>query len=82
MDRAIHTRTPDDRLIVRYDRAGKWFVESANSEALIPAWQITLRQAVELATQEGSHIYFGVPGGRAFDAAVKKAVAMNQEDPP
>jgi hypothetical protein len=72
-DRTIHATTPDGGMIVRYERAGKWYVEWP-ADRMIPRRAISLREAVRLATQRGAYVYLGQPGGRAFDAKVKAAV--------
>lgn len=60
------------RWIVRYDAAGKWFVER---NALDPGRvRIDLATAVLLATQEGATPYLGVSGGQRFDAEVRRVL--------
>ena len=66
-DRTIHARLASGDLIVRHDRAGKWYRESEGQR-----YPITLRAAVDLATQLNSIAYLGQPGGGRFDAAVRR----------
>jgi hypothetical protein len=64
-DRTVHARTAVGDEIVRYDRAGKWFIEYAGSRR-----QITLAEAVGIATWPGATVFTGLPGGGAFDRKV------------
>jgi hypothetical protein len=52
--------------VVRYNRAGKWYVEREGR----PRAHVTLAQAVWVAEslrERGGVIFRGVPGGRMFD---------------
>lgn len=69
-DRTIHARTANHWLIVRYDRAGKWYAEHADH----PRQAITIDEAVAEACRLGSYVYAGKPGGRMFDAKVKNVM--------
>lgn len=75
IDRRIHARTPVGNEIVRYDRSGKWYVESAQ----LPRQRITIAQAVAFAIGSGAEVNLGLPGGKAFDA--KFAAAMRTDKP-
>lgn len=68
-DRTVHACQPGME-IVRYDRAGKWWLEYDNGARE----QLTLREAVYLATRKGSTIFLGRPGGQAFDRKVRDGV--------
>jgi hypothetical protein len=68
-DRTVHATAPDGGQIVRYDRAGKWYLEYPTGR-LRPCRQIKFAEAVKLASQIGSYVYLGKPGGRRFDAAI------------
>lgn len=61
--------------IVRYDRSGKWRREDGNSRS-----PLTLAQAVLYAEVDRPAVIWheGLPGGRAFDAAVRKARAARK----
>lgn len=76
IDRRVHA---EGRyiLVVRYDRAGKWFIEDRDG---------TDRQAVKIdvaakvaASLErngvGGKVHYGVPGGSAFDRRVRAALS-------
>jgi hypothetical protein len=69
LDRIVHGRSVDGAEIVRYDRSGKWRLERPDGLCL----NLTLAWAVRHATQDGGEAYLGKPGGRAFDAAVRRA---------
>jgi hypothetical protein len=66
-NRQIHAVTEDGRAITRYDRTGKWYVEASDHYR-----KITFAEAVRLATTAGSRVIFGRPGGRRFDAEIRK----------
>jgi hypothetical protein len=72
-DRRVHGHTDDGGEIVRYDRAGKWYVEYPRAR-MIPCRRTTLGEAAFLATRDGADAIRGLPGGRAFDAACQRAV--------
>lgn len=68
-DRTVHAETATWE-VVRYDRAGKWWVEKKDGSE---RQSLTFRQAVEqgkAVIYEGGTIHRGRPGGRAFDRAV------------
>ena len=52
--------------IVRYDKAGKWYLEMGRHGRI----RLNVRKAAELAA-EGEWIP-GLPGGRRFDLEVKR----------
>ena len=61
-DRRVHAERFGLQL-VRYNKAGKWYVEGAGKRT-----PVTLRQAVGVAETWGVEaIKFGVPGGGAFE---------------
>lgn len=64
-DRTVHAKTVRGTEVVRYDRAGKWFVEG------VDGWRhrVSLADAVRLATQPDAEVFLGRPGGGRFDAA-------------
>lgn len=68
-DRCVHARTHDGVEVVRYDRGGKWYAEPTDGT---PRRALTLARAVELATQPGSTAVLRLPGGGAFDSAVRR----------
>jgi hypothetical protein len=68
-ERVAHGQTTDGGEIVRYDRAGKWYVEYPAS-TYKPRRLLTLASAVEAAVQ--GVVYLGRYGGTQFDAKVRK----------
>jgi hypothetical protein len=70
-DRTVHASNHEAE-IVRYDRAGKWYIEYRDGDRR----RISLRQAAKFAcllyVRDGV-ILTGKPGGRAFDRAVHQA---------
>jgi hypothetical protein len=78
-DRCVHAYT-DQMEIVRYERAGKWYLEP--KIAGLPRQRVTVQQAADYffhayeAVEDGTVGYagveFGRPGGRRFDFLVKQ----------
>jgi hypothetical protein len=69
-DRTVHAR--DGELeIVRYDRAGKWFVEYKPARGR-SAYQTNLAGAVGLACSPTAKVFYGKRGGKLFDKRVKQ----------
>lgn len=71
-DRTVHAEHNDEK-IVRYDSAGKWYIEF-DPPRLRPARRVTIREAVQRAIeleQNGGTIYLGKPGGGSFDRYVR-----------
>ncbi len=58
-DRTMHALTPSGNAVVRYDRAGKWFLEGDEVGRRV----INLEEAVRLATQPGAVVFYGLLGG-------------------
>ena len=61
--------------IVRYERAGKWWVELGSTDPY--ARRIDVTEAVAMIERDGQgdsgwHVVFGQPGGRQFDARVRR----------
>ena len=71
-DRTVHGMTQDGGQIVRYDRAGKWWIEYP-PESLKPRRSVTLAGAVAEARR--GRAFLGRYGGRMFDAAYRKGQA-------
>jgi hypothetical protein len=73
-DRTVHASSSEWE-IVRYDRAGKWFVEW--KAGLIPCRQVGVREAARLAVKAAKdgdgEIFLGRAGGRSFDRLVNYA---------
>ena len=70
-DRTVHAVTRDGCEVVRYDRAGKWFIESPHARRAL-----TLREAAIVATESGAEASLGLPGGSRFDALVRERMAL------
>jgi hypothetical protein len=75
-DREVHAGFPDGGAIVRYERAGKWYLEYP-PDAGIKRKLITLKEAVALTIEHegkpGSFVGLGRAGGLAFDSAYHRA---------
>lgn len=73
-DRTVHAHH-DELEVVRYDRAGKWWLERA-AEAGTVRQTVTLTQAARTAVElerAGGTVSAGLPGGAAFDRKVTAA---------
>ena len=70
-DRRVHADLADGSEVVRYERAGKWFREWPDS-GLFPTKPIALGEAVALACEPSAQVHLDVPGGRVFDARVRR----------
>jgi hypothetical protein len=66
-DRRVYVRLPSGVEVVRYDRAGKWYREFGGRRL-----QITFAEAVCFAQKRRAEVFAGLPGGKAFDAAVRR----------
>ena len=72
-DRRVHA-VAGEWLLVRYNRAGKWYIEyePPRGRGSIP---VKIAEAVRLALLweeiAGGTIYFGLPGGGTFDRLVR-----------
>lgn len=67
-DRCVHVRLVDGTEIVRYARAGKWYIERPDT---LRAW-LSVSDAASWALEPGADVFTGRPGGRMFDAAVRR----------
>jgi len=70
-DRTVHATTIEGGEVVRYDKAGKWYLEYPSAHT--PRHALTLEAAVFYATRRGSEI-FEMPGGQSFRAAVRRTL--------
>jgi len=76
-DRRVHARAPGIE-VVRYDKAGKWYIEMAADYGRrgLPAERIQVgaAEAAETARNLGRRrdgsVYLGLPGGATFDRLV------------
>ena len=71
-DRTVHAQ---DRYVevVRYDRAGKWYLEPLSKSA--PVQRVTIASAARRASvcpKYGGKVNFGRHGGSTFDRMVRK----------
>lgn len=60
--------------VVRYDRAGKWYLEPVDPKQMLPCQHVTVEGAAQYAVWlhgNGGEIFFDLPGGRRFDRIVR-----------
>lgn len=73
-DRQVHAAIPGVMEVVRYDRAGKWYVEPLTPG--LRRWAVTVGEAAEYASTANTagswEHYEGLLGGRQFDRRMKK----------
>jgi hypothetical protein len=70
-DRTVHGRSRRGEEIVRYGRAGKWYIEGRTDRL-----RVTVAQAAAAAA--AGEFYPGLPGGRTFDAEVRAVYAWRR----
>lgn len=71
-DRTVHASYPGME-IVRYDRAGKWFLEP--TLPMLSCRQVSLAEAVRAALSgldNHGQVFLGRPGGTMFDAKIRR----------
>ena len=76
-DRTVHGRTmnyTDPWDIVRYDRAGKWYLEHEDGRRV----HVGVRHAARVAATGTFHP--GLPGGKVFDSLVRAKRARLAEE--
>lgn len=81
-DRTVHAIHPDGAAIVRYDRAGKWFLEELFGRRHRLQIPTAVDAAVRWVRHEGGTIRYGLPGGTVFDARCRKALSQQPVWPP
>ena len=60
--------------VVRYDRAGKWYVEGCDGSRRLVTLDQAVKEAIHIAGRNRSGLFLGRPGGRAFDHRVIAAI--------
>lgn len=78
-DRRVHARS-ETLEVVRYDRAGKWYLECARDAPPKERTQVTIREAVDAARKIqrlGGVVCPGLRGGSRFDSLLREDVATN-----
>jgi hypothetical protein len=70
-DRTVHAVTYRGVEIVRYNRAGKWYLEWP-ATAMVPCRHVGVDEAARTAVEHSGDIRLGLSGGKAFDARVRK----------
>lgn len=64
--------------IVRYDRAGKWYVESVDGSRRAVTLDQAVREALHISKRGSGDVHFGLPGGSAFDARYRRSLKARQ----
>jgi hypothetical protein len=77
-DRRVHARFPWGTEVVRYERAGKWYLE-ARDGARDSIKFLTAVHYGRKAANQGGEVFFGVSGGTRFDAAVRADLAARDD---
>ena len=81
-DRTVHAVHPDGDAIVRYDRAGKWFLEEVDGRRHPLQIPTAVDAAVRWVRHEDGTIRYGLPGGTVFDARCRAALSRPAAWPP
>jgi len=71
-DRTVHGHNATGDPIVRYDRAGKWYLEPEGGKRR----RLSLHEAARMAAL--GTVRLGQPGGTMFDAAVRQALPRSE----
>lgn len=74
-DRRVHAVLPDGTEVVRYDRAGKWYLEKQGTQYR----KVLVQDAARKASVPGAGVTFDLPGGKQFDSIVRKRRAARAE---
>lgn len=69
-DRIVHGTTAYGATLVRYDRAGKWYVEHDGKR-----WAVTVAEAAELMAEPGARWFAERPGSQALTPKVRRIMA-------
>lgn len=78
-DRTVHARSKDGREVVRYDRAGKWWIESPDGSRIRLNLTAAISEAYMMAHDDGGVVVrWGQPGGQQFDARLRKALGRGR----
>lgn len=72
LDRTVHATSASGDEVVRYDRAGRWWLERADGTRAPLLLTTAVAEAVMFA-RTGGQVHLGRLGGRRFDAAYRKA---------
>lgn len=80
-DRRVHARCKDYWEVVRYDRAGKWYVEGYGPRQG-QRKQVSIWTAVHVAQANAVQVFYRVPGGGSFDAKLRALVAATDSPQP
>lgn len=73
-DRVVHARSKSGDEIVRYDKAGKWWLERADGTRAPLKLPTAVSEAIEFS-KTGGTIFENRYGGTMFEAKVRKARA-------
>lgn len=72
-DRTVHARWAQME-VVRYEKAGKWYLEPVGSDSILSRQRVDVRTAAEYAVwalyNRQGHFYLDQPGGSRFDFLV------------
>lgn len=66
-DRTVHAEFPGIAEVVRYNRAGKWYVEFSDGRKRRHVGVLDAAEVAADLVRRGGSIYYGRPGGGKFD---------------
>ena len=70
-DRTVHA-LGKGREVVRYNRAGKWYVENQDGSRRAVTLDQAVSEAADISSANGGIIRYGRAGGSAFDARMRR----------
>ena len=76
-DRTVHARGRGYE-VVRYDRAGKWYVESVDGSRRAVTLDQAVREAMDIKRAREGEVLIGQPGGSAFDRKLRRSLNARQ----
>lgn len=72
-DRIVHATSDDGLELVRYDKAGKWYIEPLDKS--LPRQKVTIYEAVTVAIHWEKHygsVVYDQPGGNRFNQLIRR----------
>lgn len=72
IDRRVHATSAAGDEVVRYDRAGRWWLERADGTRAPLRLTTAVAEAIVFA-RTGGRVHLGLLGGRQFDVAYRRA---------
>jgi hypothetical protein len=75
-DRTVHARGCTGLEVVRYERAGKWYLEASSHNRVSVTLAVAAERAADLS-KDGGEVFLGLPGGSRFDIIVRRHLRLH-----